>query len=92
MVLAELIKNSRNIRKLTLREVARLTKIPLTMLCNIETSKNPRPKMDILYQLSAFYNLPSDDVCIAATRVPQDVFFKIIRCPQLLQVIRDYPE
>ena len=92
MVLSEIIKKARKDRRLSLREVAHLTKISLTLLCAIETGKQPRPKMDILYRLAAFYNLSSDKVCLSATRIPQDVFYKIIRCPELLEVVRRHKE
>lgn len=92
MLLAAIIKEARKNRELSLREVSRLTKISLALLCYIETGRKPRPKMEILAKLSAFYNIPIDIICLAATRIPQDCFYKIIRCPSLLQVIRDYPE
>lgn len=92
MLLSEIIKNARKNRHLTLREVARLTKISLTQLHYIETGKQPRPKMEILYKLSAFYNIPIDIICIASTRIPSDIFYKIIRCPELMGVIRQHKE
>ena len=92
MTLAEIIKEARKNSGLTLREVARKTQISLTLLCAIETGKQPRPKMKILSTLSAFYNISHDAVCISATRIPQKEFYKVIRCPALLEIIRNYPE
>ena len=92
MALADVIKEARKNSGLTLRDVARKTEISLTLLCAIETGKRPRPKMEILSRLSAFYNISNDVVCIAATRIPQKEFYKVIRCPALLEVIRNYPE
>ena len=92
MAFADLIKNARKNRGLSLREVSHLTKISLTKLHSIETGAQRHPKMEAIYKLVAFYNLDSDTACLSAVRVPQDCFYKIIRCPELLKIIRAYKE
>lgn len=87
-----MVKKARKDRRLTIRDACAMLRVSPGHLHAIETGKIERPKMDVIYKLAAYYNLPSDDVCLAATRIPQDCFYKIIRCPALIEVIRNFPE
>lgn len=92
MKLAEIMKKARKSRKLKLCEVAEFTGLKIAFISAVENGKILRPKMDKLYKLVTYYGINLDETCIAAERVPQDCFFKIIRNPELMQIIRDYPE
>lgn len=92
MTLAEIMKDARKTRGLKLKEVARLAKLKVAAISAIENGRVKRPKMDTLYKLIIFYGLNLDETCVIAERVPQDCFFKIIRNPDLMKLIRNYPE
>lgn len=92
MKLAEIMKNARKTRNLRLHHVSSGTGVSVSTINNIETGKLLHAKIKTLEALVAFYGVNKDDAFIAAERISPDVFWKIIRCPQLLQVIRNYPE
>ena len=90
--LGDMVRTARKTRGLTIRDACTMLRVSPGHLHAIETGKIERPKMEVIYSLAAYYGLPSDDVCLAATRIPQDCFYKIIRCPSLIEVIRNFPE
>jgi len=92
MKLGELLKNTRKTANHTLKVASRNIGISIGYLHDLENGKAFRPKMKVLRSIADFYGIDYDNLCITAERVPQSEFFKIIRCPQLLQVIREYPE
>ena len=90
MSLAKIMTEARKSKGLKLREVAQFTKLKVANISAIENGRIPRPKMETLYKLIVFYGIDFDKTCIAAQRVPQDCFYKIIHHPELLSVIRNY--
>lgn len=91
MSLAQIIKKARQSKEVSLHIAAVSSGVSATTLHYIETGKLLHPKMDVIQAITDYFNLPYDDVCIAAQRVPTDVFDKIVKHPGLIQVIRDYP-
>lgn len=92
MSLGELLKKHRKVTRLTLREASRKLDISVGYLSDMENGRIPRPKMNRIYDLADLYGINIDTICIAATRIPTDAFFKVVRCPALLEVIRNFPE
>ncbi len=92
MKLSERLYTSRKQRKITLKEAAKKCGCSFQHLQKLEKEKIFRPKLELLYRLAVFYCIPPDMLILEAGKIPQDVYWKITRCPQLLQVIRDYPE
>ncbi len=90
MSLGLMLKRARFDKDLTLKEAAAEIKIAVSHLHAIEQGRKPRPKMETLAKLAHFYGLNYDDLCIAATRIPSDAFYKVIRYPQLLDIIRKF--
>jgi len=90
--LQKMLRKARFEADLTIKEAAIGLGISASHLHGIERGNIPRPKMATLTKLSQFYNLNHDDLCIAATRIPSDAFYKVVRKPELLRVIREYPD
>lgn len=89
MTYSEMIKQARKDSGLTLEYVAEKLNTSASYLHDIENGKTKTPKMTLLTQLAGFYYMDRDKLLVAAERIPDDVFYKIIRNPQLIQVIRD---
>jgi transcriptional regulator with XRE-family HTH domain len=92
MSFAEIIKESRNKAGFTLKFCAENLGISIGYLNDLEQSRALRPKMKVIYAMAGLYGIPLDDLCLSAERIPQDVFYKIIRCPELLKIVRNYAE
>jgi transcriptional regulator with XRE-family HTH domain len=92
MTFAELIKNRRLSGGFTLSKAAKQIGISIGYLNDLEQGRALRPKMKYIYAMAGLYGVSIDEICIAAERVPQDVFYKIIKNPDLLDVIRAWKE
>lgn len=90
--LQKMLRRARFEADLTIKEASSKIGIAASHLHGIERGLIPRPKMATLAKLSQFYGLNYDELCIAATRIPSDAFYKVTRVPELLKVIREYPE
>lgn len=90
MTLGELLKINRDVRGLSIRNAAIGIGISSGHLNDLEKGGIIHPKMICLHKIANFYEIPEDDLCIIAERIPSDVFWKIIHCPELLGVIRKY--
>jgi len=89
--LAQMMRKARLNKDVTIKVVADSIGIAQSHLHAIERGKRLKPKMKVLYALSAYYGLNIDDICVAAYRIPTDVFDKVAKNPKLLNVIRNYP-
>lgn len=87
--LEEMLKSHRAKGKFTLTRVAKEVGISVTYLRDLEKGNLKRPKLKVLHGLAAFYGINSDDLVIASRKVPQDVYWKIIDHPHLLETIRN---
>lgn len=87
--LSTLIKEARERHNLTLAEASKCSGISLGYLHDLESGKATRPKIDILSKIAYCLNISADDLIIAAEKVPQDVYWKIVRNPQILNIIRN---
>lgn len=92
MTLGEALKSAREKNGYTLKKSAKHIGLSISYLNGLEQGHAHKPKMKYLYAAAGFYGIPIDELCIAAERIPQDVFYKIIAHPELLQIIRDHKE
>lgn len=92
MNLGERLLSLRKSRGITLKDAQIRCGCSFQNLQKIERGIITRPKIELLYKLAAFYQFPSDILIMEAGKIPSDVYWKIVRSPKLLQVIRDYPE
>ena len=83
------LKAARAALGLSLEQVANRTELSVTIIHAIESGRTKRPKMSHLVSLAKIYNLPEDDIIIAAEKIPSDVYWKIVGNPALLNTIRE---
>lgn len=89
MTFAEMIKKGRENLGVTLDVASQNLGISLSYLSDYENGRATKIKMDFLYKAANFYGLNIDELCVAADKVPQDIFFKITNNPRLFDVIRN---
>jgi len=87
----EMIKIERVKRGLTLMEAAHGMAMSHSTLGRLETDER-KPKMDELRLMANFYNISYDDLCFAAERLPEDIYYKAVRSKALQKVIRQFEE
>lgn len=90
--IGQLLRKARRDRDLTIYEVALRIDTSTTNLYCIERNKRDSINPELLYKLAVYYNLSSDVVFITAGMIPKDITDKILRSPQLLEVIRQLEE
>tara|TARA_R110002124_G_scaffold149259_5_gene315361 strand:+ start:10099 stop:10512 length:414 start_codon:yes stop_codon:yes gene_type:complete len=64
--LGQVLKNQREIKDLSLRQVETLTKVSNAYLSQLENNKVKNPSVGILHKLSSFYNIEFDSLLVAA--------------------------
>ena len=92
MTLGEYLKQQRVAQRKILKIVARDTEISIGYLHKIETGKQQRPQIWALEKLAAYYGIDQDYIISLAGKIPSDVYWKVTRCPALLEIIRQHPE
>jgi transcriptional regulator with XRE-family HTH domain len=92
MKLGDRLFSLRKERGITLKDACAKGNCSYQNLQKLEKGKITRPKLTLLYNLAAFYQFPSDTLILEAGKIPEDVYFKLLRCPSLLKVIRNHPE
>lgn len=83
------IKEARKQKGWILIEAAQKLGISKSLLSDFENNKVDRIKMDMLKTISINYGLPYDETVIMGGRIPEDVYYKIIRNPELVTLIRE---
>jgi len=86
------LKNKRESFGYTVRDVAQMVSIPFGVYASIERGEVAKIRISMLDALAAIYETPSDELFLMCERIPPAVFYKIIRCPELLEVIRKWKE
>lgn len=86
---AIMIRNGRKKRGLTLKSASALTGISIGYLCDFEKGRGGNPKMDFIYAAANAYGINPDVLCVAAKRIPRDIFDKIVEHPSCYAAIRD---
>lgn len=84
------IKSHRKKNKYALRDVGRLCNIDYSLLAKIEKGKEVKIRMEYIERLSILFAVDYDNLCAMIDRIPEDIFWKIVHNPELLNVIRDY--
>ena len=90
MKLSDLLINKRKELDWTLSTASERTGISASYLSDIEHDRPVRMKMDTLQKISNAYGINYDEILVAAERIPPDVYWKIVRNPDLLSIIRSY--
>ena len=91
-MLDKIFKKGREQSGLTLRKAAKNIGLSPSYLHDIEQGKAEKLKMKYIYAAANVYGVEVDDLCAAAGRIPQDIFYKILRCPELVKIIRSHKE
>lgn len=86
------LKNRRVSLGYSVRKAARLIDVPFGVLASIERGERAKIRMEMLEKIASLYDVDMDGLCIMCERIPRQVFYKIIRNPELLSVIREYRE
>lgn len=89
-VFGEMLRNERLKRNWSVRKVAEIIDYPFTLLAAMERGEEIKLRISIIENLCSLYELPMDDVCIMIEKIPTAIFYKVIDCPALLNVIRNY--
>lgn len=92
MQLKKIFSTGRASSGLPIRKAAKAIGLSPSYLHDIEMGRANKLKMKYIYAAANVYGISPDVICAAAERIPQDVFYKIIRCPELLEVIRKHKE
>jgi transcriptional regulator with XRE-family HTH domain len=90
MKLSQRLRESRKNKKLTLKDVSRRCGVSVAYLAQLETDKAFRPKLELLYKLAIYYDIQSDVLINEARKIPEDVYWKIVNNPRLVEVIRSH--
>jgi transcriptional regulator with XRE-family HTH domain len=90
MSLAKKLKSARKDRGDILEKVAKAVGISTTYLNDLENGIVFRPKIEFISSLADYYGINKDELILASGKIPQDVYYKIIKYPELLEVIRGY--
>jgi len=94
MSFAETIKKGRKNLGLTLQEASahfqsKGVSMSVPYLSDFENGRATKIKMDFIYEASALYGINPDELCIAAGRIPKDIFYKIVNNPHIFKDIRN---
>lgn len=89
MELAKMMRKARLRKDVTLKEAAAWLKISQSHLHGIESGRIRHPKMRVLYMLSAYYDLDIHDVCVAAYRIPMDIFDMVAKSKTIMKMLRN---
>lgn len=90
MELSKRLKTLRKASKLSLRAASKQCGCSFQYLQKLESGESIRPAMDLLYTLASVYDFAADTLILEAEKIPSDVYWKIIRNPELLAQIRFY--
>lgn len=93
LTLGKILRQKRKSAKLSVRSVAAACKkLSFSHLASIERGRIARPKVDILNFLINFYGLDGDEVMRLAGRIPDDIYWKLVRSPKLVKLLRTFQE
>lgn len=89
MIGAELRKFRENIG-MSLTEAASRLCISKGYLSDIEKGHARVKKCGLIYAAALLYGVDADNLFILNNMLPQDVFYKVVQNPELVEVIRAY--
>jgi len=92
MLLGDFLAKQRHEMGVTLAYVCNKIDISTSHLHDIESNGQPRPKIEVLQKLAGFYGIDEDTLILMSSKIPPDVYWKVVRSQGLLKVIRDYKE
>lgn len=88
MKFSEMMRDGRDKMGLTLAEASSKIGISIGYLSDFENDRAERAKMEIIYNSANLYGINVDELCLAAGRIPKDIYYKIVKHPYLIGVIR----
>jgi len=88
MIFAEMMADGRARRGVTLEYASKYIGISLPYLCDYEKGRALSVKMDVIYKAAELYGIDVDSLCIAAGRLPKDVYYKLTAYPHLFAAVR----
>lgn len=91
----ELLKNLRKNRGLSQRNLALAVGVDFTYLSKIENGVLPPPADETIVRIAGALGLESDELLLAANRVPPDITGLVTRSksiPELLRITKDLSE
>lgn len=86
------IRQRREDLGISLNKAASKMCMSASSLHQIETGKNPRPKIATLSKISAFLDVDVDKLIILAEKIPPDVYWWIAKNPEMIEVVRNHRE
>lgn len=89
MTFHEMIRTGRENLGVTLAVASEHFGMSISYLSDFENGRVKSIKMDFIYKAAEFYGLNADDLCVAANRIPKDIFFKIANNPKIFSAIRN---
>ncbi len=92
MSLDKIFINGRKKSNLSIRAAAKNIGFSPSYLFSIEGGNVKKLKMKYIYAAANVYGIDPDELCYASERIPQDVFYKLLRCQKLIGVVRDWKE
>jgi transcriptional regulator with XRE-family HTH domain len=92
MSLDKIFVNGRKKSGLSIRAASKAIGLSPSYLFLIEKGSVKKLKMKFLSAAADLYNVDFDVLCKASERIPTDVFYKILRCPELINIIRNHKE
>ena len=85
-----LLRECRKKSGLTLQQVEKIVDYKFGLLAYMERGANTKLKIVVIERLCQLYGLDIDKTCISLGKIPTRDFYKIIKHPELLEVIRKY--
>lgn len=90
MKLSQRLRYARSLKRVTLQEASENAGCSLPFLALLEKGTTTKPKIELLNKLADYYGLSRDTLILEAERLPEDVYWKIIKNPSLLNIIREF--
>jgi len=88
--LGKKLRESRESIGLSVRHVSKLLNASFGNVAKLERGEYSRPPIKMLQGMCEIYGLEADEIIVQAEKIPPDVYWRIIRNPSLLNVIRSY--
>ena len=89
MNFAEMLKQGRENLGVTLEVASKNFGISISYLSDFENGRATKIKMDFIYAAANFYGLDVDSLCIAAGKLPKDIYYKLTNNPKLFEDVRN---
>ena len=86
----DILRKNRIEKGYNLQQVAKFIDYPFGLLAYLERGQETKIRMEIIERLCDLYSLDKDSICISLGKIPTELFYKIIKHPEILAIIRNY--